>query len=157
LGQGTGRIYSSGQQERARKIELALMNSTARARGVAVELPTQKHGHRTIVCGAALQFCRVAQQQHPNHEEHAVVSQSVSNDPHQDEETKGDGDGKTTRRGSFIIAPLPISSPALGTGIVPILGYIFTVRQKHTVSPASVVGVAGLVTNNRESWLCCVC
>lgn len=53
-----------------------------------------------------------------------------------------------SRRGSFIVAPLPISSPALGTGIVPVLGYIFPFRKGDNVSPPSVVGVAGLVTNN---------
>jgi Omp85 superfamily domain len=52
------------------------------------------------------------------------------------------------RRGSFIVAPLPISSPALGTGIVPVLGYIFPLQKSDNVSPPSVVGVAGLVTNN---------
>jgi hypothetical protein len=51
-------------------------------------------------------------------------------------------------RGSFIIAPLPISSPALGTGIVPILGYIFTLRRSDKISSPSVLGVAGLATNN---------
>ena len=54
----------------------------------------------------------------------------------------------STRRGSFIVAPLPISSPALGAGIVPVLGYIFPFSKKDTVSPPSVVGVAGLATNN---------
>src|SRR5438270_10447431 len=51
-------------------------------------------------------------------------------------------------RGSFVIAPLPISSPALGTGIIPVVGYIFPFRRGDTVSPPSVVGVAGLATNN---------
>ena len=55
---------------------------------------------------------------------------------------------KRTSRGSFVIAPLPISSPALGTGIVPILGYIFPLSRKDEVSPPSVIGMAGLVTNN---------
>lgn len=50
--------------------------------------------------------------------------------------------------GSLIIAPLPISSPALGTGMVPVLGYIFPLQKKDKVSPPSVVGVAGLVTDN---------
>jgi len=51
-------------------------------------------------------------------------------------------------RGSFVIAPLPISSPALGTGIVPVVGYIFPFRKDDTVSPPSVVGMAGVATNN---------
>ena len=51
-------------------------------------------------------------------------------------------------RGSFVIAPLPISSPALGTGIIPVAAYIFPFRRGDTVSPPSVVGMAGLATNN---------
>ena len=54
----------------------------------------------------------------------------------------------TGRRGSFVVAPLPISSPALGTGIVPVLGYIFPFRKDDQVSPPSVIGVAGLATDN---------
>jgi len=52
------------------------------------------------------------------------------------------------RRGSLVVAPMPISSPALGTGLVPVLGYIFPFRENDTISPPSVVGVAGLVTDN---------
>jgi len=51
-------------------------------------------------------------------------------------------------RSSWVIAPLPISSPALGNGIIPVLGYIFPFRKSDKVSPPSVVGVAGLVTDN---------
>jgi hypothetical protein len=47
-----------------------------------------------------------------------------------------------------LIAPLPISSPALGTGLVPVVGYIFPFRKSDHVSPPSVVGAAGLVTNH---------
>jgi surface antigen Omp85-like protein len=54
----------------------------------------------------------------------------------------------STSRGSFVIAPLPISSPALGTGIIPVVGYIFPFRRDDKVSPPSVVGAAGLATNN---------
>jgi Omp85 superfamily domain len=56
--------------------------------------------------------------------------------------------GKLVPRGSFLVAPLPISSPAIGTGIVPVLGYIFPFNRNDKISPPSVVGVAGLVTNN---------
>ncbi|MGB8985231.1 MAG: hypothetical protein WCC37_01240, partial [Candidatus Sulfotelmatobacter sp.] len=51
-------------------------------------------------------------------------------------------------RGAFVVAPLPISSPAVGSGIVPVLGYIFPFSSKDKVSPPSTVGVAGLITNN---------
>ena len=55
---------------------------------------------------------------------------------------------QSKRRGSFVIAPLPISSPALGTGIVPVFGYIFKLQKSDPVSSPSVIGAAGLVTNN---------
>jgi surface antigen Omp85-like protein len=51
-------------------------------------------------------------------------------------------------RGAFVVAPLPISSPAIGSGIVPVLGYIFPFSTKDKVSPPSTVGVAGLITDN---------
>jgi hypothetical protein len=51
-------------------------------------------------------------------------------------------------RGAFVVAPLPISSPAIGSGIVPVLGYIFPFSTRDKVSPPSTVGVAGLITNN---------
>jgi hypothetical protein len=52
------------------------------------------------------------------------------------------------RRGSWVVAPLPISSPALGTGLVPVLADIFPFRKSAKISPPAVVGTAGLVTNN---------
>jgi outer membrane protein assembly factor BamA len=50
--------------------------------------------------------------------------------------------------GAFVVAPLPISSPAVGSGIVPVLGYIFPFSTKDKVSPPSTIGAAGLFTNN---------
>jgi Omp85 superfamily domain len=55
---------------------------------------------------------------------------------------------KLGERGAFVVAPLPISSPAVGSGIVPVLGYIFPFSTKDKVSPPSTIGAAGLVTNN---------
>jgi len=52
------------------------------------------------------------------------------------------------RRGEFVVAPLPISSPALGTGIVPVVGYIFPISTRDKTSPPSTIGGAGLVTDN---------
>jgi hypothetical protein len=48
----------------------------------------------------------------------------------------------------IVVAPLPISSPAIGTGITPILGYIFPLNKNDKVSPPSTIGGAGLITNN---------
>jgi len=51
-------------------------------------------------------------------------------------------------RGALVVAPLPIVSPAIGSGIIPVAGYIFPFQEKDKVSPPSVVGAAGLITNN---------
>jgi hypothetical protein len=55
---------------------------------------------------------------------------------------------KKPKRGAIVVAPLPISSPAIGSGIVPVLGYIFPFSKNDQESPPSTVGVAGLITNN---------
>jgi Omp85 superfamily domain len=54
---------------------------------------------------------------------------------------------KKEKRGEIVVAPLPMSSPALGTGIVPIFGYIFPFNKNDEITPPSVVGAAGLITN----------
>ena len=55
---------------------------------------------------------------------------------------------KKEKRGSIVAAPLPVSSPAIGSGIIPVLGYIFPFSTKDKISPPSVVGAAGLITDN---------
>jgi len=55
---------------------------------------------------------------------------------------------KQSGGGSLVVAPLPISSPALGSGIVPVVAYIFPLQRSDSVSPPSLVGAAGLVTDN---------
>jgi Omp85 superfamily domain len=55
---------------------------------------------------------------------------------------------KKESRGAFVVAPLPISSPALGSGIVPVLFYIFPFSSTDKTSPASILGAAGLATDN---------
>jgi hypothetical protein len=48
----------------------------------------------------------------------------------------------------IVVAPLPISSPAIGSGMTPVLGYIFPFNKHDKVSPPSTIGVAGLFTDN---------
>jgi hypothetical protein len=55
---------------------------------------------------------------------------------------------KDVQRGEFVFAPIPTSSPALGSGVVPVFGYIFQLSKRDTISPPSLVGVVGLITNN---------
>jgi hypothetical protein len=66
------------------------------------------------------------------------------------EQTAAKKDDKEMKhhRGALVVAPLPIVSPAIGSGIIPVAGYIFPFQEKDKVSPPSVVGAAGLITNN---------
>lgn len=61
-----------------------------------------------------------------------------------DEERKKKGE----KRGSIVIAPIPISSPAFGSGLILIAGYVFKFDKEDAVSPPSWAGVAGVYTNN---------
>lgn len=62
----------------------------------------------------------------------------------QDDQTKP----KKEKRGSFIIAPIPISSPAFGSGLLLITAYVFKLNQEDKTSPPSWVGAAAAFTNN---------
>lgn len=73
---------------------------------------------------------------------------SSSQQPPSDTQQKSTQKKKSSRAGSFVLAPLPISSPALGSGIVPVVGYIFTLSPNDSLSSPSVIGAAGLATNN---------
>jgi hypothetical protein len=44
---------------------------------------------------------------------------------------------KRQPRGSFVVAPLPISSPALGSGIVPVVAYILSLPSQDQTSEPS--------------------
>jgi Omp85 superfamily domain len=60
---------------------------------------------------------------------------------------------KKNSRGAIVAAPLPLVSPAIGKGIIPVLGYIFPFSKNDKVSPPSTVGALGLVTNNgSRAW-----
>jgi len=56
--------------------------------------------------------------------------------------------GKKEKRGSFVIAPIPISSPAFGSGLLLVVGYVFKLNETDSISPPSWVGAAGEVTSN---------
>jgi Omp85 superfamily domain len=55
---------------------------------------------------------------------------------------------KREKRGSFVIAPIPISSPAFGSGLLLITAYVFKLNEQDKVSPPSWVGASGAFTNN---------
>jgi len=55
---------------------------------------------------------------------------------------------KAEKRGSIVIAPIPISSPAFGSGLILIAGYVFKFDKEDEVSPPSWAGLAGIYTSN---------
>lgn len=55
---------------------------------------------------------------------------------------------KTRIRDGLVIAPIPISSPAIGTEAVLAGGYIFPIGKNDKVSPTSTVGGAYFGTDN---------
>ncbi len=55
---------------------------------------------------------------------------------------------KKPKRGELVIAPIPISSPAIGSGLVLVAGYVFKLNTEDKRSPKSVVGLAAAFTNN---------
>jgi len=60
---------------------------------------------------------------------------------------------KTTtneKRGEIVIAPIPISSPAIGSGLLLGFGYVFPLNKNDKVSPPSTIGGMGFRTNNES-------
>ena len=55
---------------------------------------------------------------------------------------------KKPKRGQLIIAPIPITSPAVGRGLVLAVGYVFKLNQEDEKSPPSTVGVVGALTSS---------
>ena len=70
-----------------------------------------------------------------------------SSTDNQSADDKQDTD-KGEKRGSIVIAPIPISSPAFGSGLLLIGGYVFKFNKDDDVSPPSWLGGAGAFTNN---------
>jgi len=58
------------------------------------------------------------------------------------------GKQKGEKRGSLVIAPIPISSPAFGSGLILIAAYVFKFDKEDAVSPPSWAGLAAVYTNN---------
>src|SRR4051812_44884646 len=58
-----------------------------------------------------------------------------------------------SRRGSLVGAPIPTSSAAIGTGVTLMGGYIFSINKDDKLSPPSVIGGTGILTNNgTRAW-----
>jgi Omp85 superfamily domain len=63
----------------------------------------------------------------------------------------GANDQEEGKNGELIIAPYPVSSPALGTGLQWVAGYVFRLNREDKVTPPSYVGTVGMYTGN-GSW-----
>ena len=81
----------------------------------------------------------------------------TSPNPSSDKTSGGASDKKDEKKhrwnlgdpnGSIVAVPLPIVSPALGAGIIPVLGYITPIPAKDKKIEPSVFGAAGLITDN---------
>lgn len=55
---------------------------------------------------------------------------------------------KKPKRGSLILAPIPIKSPAFGSGLILGVGYVFKLKMSDKLSPPSTVGGAFAFTSN---------
>jgi hypothetical protein len=91
----------------------------------------------------------------PGNEDKQTTQKSApaSNDKDQTNAQSGQQDvdnqpPKKEKRGSFVIAPIPISSPAFGSGLLLILGYVFQFDKEDKVSSPSWLGGAGAFTSN---------
>jgi hypothetical protein len=78
-----------------------------------------------------------------------LTKQTKSPAPAKQSQSKtASGQPKKEKRGSLIIAPIPISSPAVGSGLVLALGYVFKFDKNDKLSPPSTVGLVGAFTNS---------
>ena len=64
------------------------------------------------------------------------------------EETQSSDETNSGKKGEWMLAPIPVSSPAIGSGLEWAVARLFPFSKKDEVSPASSVGVAGIFTNN---------
>jgi hypothetical protein len=98
-----------------------------------------------LIIKISLSASLLAEDQEPSND-NEVTAQS---DGEQQNESKPKKDKKKqNQRGVFIGAPIPLSSPAIGSGATLIGGYIFPLGKNDKTSPPSVIGGGALFTNN---------
>jgi outer membrane protein assembly factor BamA len=78
-----------------------------------------------------------------------LANASAADDPAKsDKTTDDDAKRKKKKRGTFIPAPIPITSPTFGSGIILGLGYVFQIKESDKLSPPSTIGGAVAFTNS---------
>lgn len=73
--------------------------------------------------------------------------------PTMDDRAGGSGDIDSTskaksKRGEFVIAPIPIINPTVGNGLALGVGYLYHLDKDDVTSPPSITGVGGFRTSN---------
>lgn len=62
---------------------------------------------------------------------------------------RGDESELTVQRGNTVVAPIPISNPTVGTGLVAVAAYFYAqTDEQKKVQPASVTAMAVMYTSN---------
>ena len=84
--------------------------------------------------------------------EHEALSSPVEdNSPEMGSRAQKSEEQVDQKRGEMVIAPIPLSNPAIGSGLILGLGYIFPLDKKDERSPPSMIGGAGMYASS-GSW-----
>jgi len=60
-------------------------------------------------------------------------------------------ESRDRKRGSFVVAPIPVSTSTIGSGLAVVSLYTFRPFRRDDASPPTTVGIGGLYTDN-DSW-----
>jgi hypothetical protein len=66
----------------------------------------------------------------------------------QKDQTKKSDAQSDEKKGEWLLAPIPINSPAIGAGLEWAVARVFPLNKKDKISPSSVAGIGGVFTNN---------
>lgn len=105
----------------------------------------------TLVFGAV----RTLRAQEPTLDTSPITRQLIPENANPDKSNQKNASdaSKLSRPGSFVIAPIPTASPAIGTGATILGGYIFPLRKSDKISPPSIIGGAWVGTDNgTRAW-----
>ena len=117
--------------------------------------PRQRISRLVGICLALLLFCGIsgsrrlyAQVDNSQASDQVKNAAALNNVPNKNKPKNNKKPRKKLLPGAFVVAPLPIVSPAIGNGIIPVVGYIFPFSKNDKISPPSTIGAGGLITDN---------
>lgn len=107
----------------------------------------------SVLAGLALAWPDVAAQE-PTFDTSPITAERKAEKPQAQPTSASEPSTMSSSRGSFVIAPIPMSSPAIGNGATILGGYIFPLRKSDKISPPSLVGGAWVGTDNgTRAWV----